>query len=173
MRFEMRKIAYGERWMGTYRGILRPLAAVAAASFALPAWAQAAPAPTLNAGDTAWMIVASAFVLMMTIPGAALFYGGMVRAKNLLSVMMQCLAITALVTVLWMVYGYSLAFSVQGMHAGVTNWHSFLGAFDRVMLAGLTPATLYQTVPESVFVMFQLTFAIITPARSSVRTPNA
>jgi Amt family ammonium transporter len=164
MRSDMQKSAYGEQGMGKYRAFLRPLVAVTAASFALPAWAQAAPAPTLNAGDTAWMIVASAFVLMMTIPGAALFYGGMVRAKNLLSVMMQCLAITALVTVLWMVYGYSLAFSTQGMHAGVTNWHSFLGAFDRVMLAGLTPATLYQTVPESVFVMFQLTFAIITPA---------
>jgi Amt family ammonium transporter len=142
----------------------RLLAAIATTCCALPAYAQATAAPALNTGDTAWMIVASAFVLMMTIPGVALFYGGMVRAKNLLSVMMQCLAITSLVTVLWMLYGYSLAFSTKHMHAGITNWHSFLGALDRVMLAGLTPNTLYQTVPESVFVMFQLTFAIITPA---------
>ncbi|HWU68729.1 MAG TPA: ammonium transporter, partial [Stenotrophobium sp.] len=113
--------------------------------------------------DTAWMLTASMLVLMMTIPGAALFYGGMVRAKNLLSVLMQCFAITALVTVLWMLYGYSLAFSTAGMHAGTTNWHSIIGGLDRAMLAGLKPDTLYQTVPESVFVMFQLTFAIITP----------
>ena len=132
-----------------------------ALGFASPAFAQASP--TLNSGDTAWMIVAGMVVLMMTLPGAALFYGGMVRAKNLLSVMMQCLAITSLVTVLWMVYGYSLAFSTEGMHAGVTNWHSFIGGFDRVLLTGLTPASLYQTIPESVYVMFQLTFAIITP----------
>ena len=163
MRFDMRE--HGERgMMSKYRRVLRLAAAVLAAGVAMPALAQATAAPTLNAGDTAWMIVASAFVLMMTIPGVALFYGGMVRAKNLLSVMMQCMAITALVTVLWMAYGYSLAFSTEGMHAGVTNWHSFLGAFDRAMLAGLTPNTLYQTVPESTFVMFQLTFAIITPA---------
>jgi Amt family ammonium transporter len=100
----------------------------------------------------------------MTIPGLALFYGGMVRAKNLLSVLMQCFAITALVTVLWVFYGYSLAFSTAGMTAGTVNLHSFVGGLDRAMLHGLTPSTLYQTVPESVFVMFQLTFAIITPA---------
>jgi ammonium transporter, Amt family len=129
----------------------------------LSTFAQTSPAPVPNSGDTAWMIVASMLVLMMTIPGAALFYGGMVRAKNLLSVMMQCFAITALVTVLWMLYGYSLAFSTQGMHAGSVNWHSIVGGLDRAMLAGMKPDTLYQTVPESVFVMFQLTFAIITP----------
>jgi Amt family ammonium transporter len=124
----------------------------------------AAQAPVkLDSGDTAWMIVASMLVLMMTIPGAALFYGGMVRAKNLLSVMMQCFSITALVTVLWMLYGYSLAFSTEGMQAGVVNLHSIIGGLDRAMLAGLTPASQFQTIPESVFVMFQLTFAIITP----------
>lgn len=132
--------------------------------FTLPAFAQATPPPHADSGDTAWMLAASMLVLMMTIPGAALFYGGMVRAKNLLSVMMQCFAITALVTVLWVLYGYSLAFSTAGMQAGVTNWHSIIGGLDRAMLAGLTPDTRYQTVPESVFVMFQLTFAIITPA---------
>jgi Amt family ammonium transporter len=126
-----------------------------------PAAAQA-PAK-LDSGDTAWMIVASMLVLMMTILGAALFYGGMVRAKNLLSVMMQCFSITALVTVLWMLYGYSLAFSTHGMHAGVVNLHSIIGGLDRALLAGLTPSSQVQTIPESVLVMFQLTFAIITP----------
>jgi len=129
-----------------------------------PVWAQAAAPTHIDSGDTAWMLTATAFVLLMTIPGLALFYGGMVRAKNLLSVLMQCFAITALVSVLWMVYGYSLAFSTEGMQAGVTNLHSFIGGLDRVFLAGLKPDSRYQTVPESVFVMFQLTFAIITPA---------
>jgi Amt family ammonium transporter len=130
-----------------------------------PAMAQsAAPAPVLNSGDTAWMLTSAMLVLLMTIPGLALFYGGMVRAKNLLSVLMQCFAITALVTVLWVFYGYSLAFSTAGMSAGSVNLHSFIGGLDRAMLHGLTPGTLYQTVPESVFVMFQMTFAIITPA---------
>ncbi|AIF47356.1 ammonia channel protein [Dyella japonica A8] len=129
-----------------------------------PALAQTAAPTHIDSGDTAWMLTATAFVLLMTIPGLALFYGGMVRAKNLLSVLMQCFAITALVSVLWMLYGYSLAFSTEGMQAGVTNLHSFIGGLDRVFLAGLKPDSRYQTVPESVFVMFQLTFAIITPA---------
>ncbi|MDO1530174.1 ammonium transporter [Fulvimonas sp. R45] len=149
----------GTGWRrGTARGaLLCGLSAMAA-----PAFAQGTPAA--SSGDTAWMLTASMLVLLMTIPGLALFYGGMVRAKNLLSVLMQCFAITALVTVLWMLYGYSLAFSSEGMHAGVTGLHSFVGGLDRALLAGLTPDSRYQTVPESVFVMFQLTFAIITPA---------
>ncbi|MFC4528405.1 ammonium transporter [Dyella halodurans] len=129
-----------------------------------PAWAQAAAPTRIDSGDTAWMLTATALVLLMTIPGLALFYGGMVRAKNLLSILMQCFAITALVSVLWMLYGYSLAFSTEGMQAGVSNLHSFIGGLDRIFLAGLKPDSRYQTVPESVFVMFQLTFAIITPA---------
>ena len=128
------------------------------------ACAQTAAPAKLDSGDTAWMLTASMLVLMMTLPGLALFYGGMVRAKNLLSVLMQCLGITALVTVLWVFYGYSLAFSSSGMHAGHTDLHSIVGALDRAFLRGMTPTTLYQTVPESVFAMFQLTFAIITPA---------
>lgn len=140
----------------------QPAALIAMGLLTAPAFAQGTP--HADSGDTAWMLVASMLVLMMTLPGVALFYGGMVRAKNLLSVMMQCLSITALVTVLWVLYGYSLAFSTEAMHAGVTNWHSLIGGLDRAMLAGLTPDSHYQTVPESVFVMFQLTFAIITPA---------
>ena len=103
-----------------------------------PALALAQEAPTLNAGDTAWMLTATALVLFMTIPGLALFYGGMVRSKNVLSVLMQCFAITALVTVLWILYGYSLAFSTTGMEQGVINLNSFVGGLDKVLFAGLT-----------------------------------
>ncbi|NID16995.1 ammonium transporter [Luteibacter yeojuensis] len=118
----------------------------------------------LDTGDTAWMLTATMLVLLMTIPGLALFYGGMVRAKNLLSVLMQCFAITAVVTVLWVVYGYSVAFDDSGMLAGHTGLHSFIGGLDHAMLAGLTPDSLHGTIPEALFVMFQLTFAIVTPA---------
>ncbi|WP_281852859.1 ammonium transporter [Dyella sp. GSA-30] len=154
----------GERGTARWSRVVALALIVAGSLVATSAFAQATPAPVLSAGDTAWMLTATMLVLLMTIPGLALFYGGMVRAKNLLSVLMQCFAITALVTVLWLVYGYSVAFSTQGMQAHVTNVHSIIGGFDRIMLAGLKPDTLYQTVPEAVFVMFQLTFAIITPA---------
>jgi len=119
---------------------------------------------TLDSGDTAWMLTATALVLFMTIPGLALFYGGMVRSKNILSVMMQCFAITGLMSILWMVYGYSLAFDTAGMEAGVTNLNSFVGGLGRAFLSGLTPDSLTGSVPESVFITFQMTFAIITPA---------
>jgi Amt family ammonium transporter len=118
----------------------------------------------LNSGDTAWMIVASALVLLMTIPGLALFYAGMVRSKNVLSVMMQCFAITGLISVLWVIYGYSMAFDVTGMEQGVVNFNSFVGGLSKAFLSGLTPASLVYAVPESVFIFFQMTFAIITPA---------
>ena len=81
-------------------------------------------APVLNSGDTAWMLTATALVLFMTIPGLALFYGGMVRSKNVLSVMMQCFAITGLMSILWVVYGYSMAFDTTGMEKGVLNFNS-------------------------------------------------
>jgi Amt family ammonium transporter len=120
-------------------------------------------APTPDSGDTAWMLTSTALVLFMTIPGLALFYGGMVRSKNVLSILMQCFAVTGLVTVLWTVYGYSLAFDTTGMEAGVLNFHSFVGGLDKFMLSGLTLESLTLTIPESVFVTFQMTFAIITP----------
>ncbi|APQ12303.1 ammonia channel protein [Pseudomonas oryzihabitans] len=128
---------------------------------------EAAAAPAINSGDTAWMLVSTALVLFMTIPGLALFYGGMVRAKNVLSVMMQCFAITGLVSILWMLYGYSLAFDTTGMEKGVTNFNSFIGGLGKAFLSSLqhdavTSAT--ALFPESVFVTFQMTFAIITPA---------
>jgi ammonium transporter, Amt family len=129
----------------------------------------AAPLPAvhlaLNAGDTAWMLVASALVLFMTIPGLALFYGGLVRTKNVLTIFTQCFAVTCLVTVLWLLYGYSLAFGGAG--EAVFGWHSLIGTLDKCGLIGVTPATAAlqaPTIPEPVFVLFQLTFAIITPA---------
>ncbi|MCC6135658.1 MAG: ammonium transporter [Candidatus Contendobacter sp.] len=126
--------------------------------------APAAVVPVLNSGDTAWMLTSTALVLFMTIPGLALFYAGMVRAKNVLSVMMQCFAITALVTVLWTLYGYSLAFDATGMEAGVINLNSFIGALGKAFLSGVTVESLVLTIPETVFMVFQMTFAIITPA---------
>ena len=109
----------------------------------------------IDSGDTAWMIVATALVLLMTLPGLALLYAGMVRVKNALSVLMQCFAIAALVTVLWVAYGYSLAFDTSGL---------VIGGFGKAFLASVTPDSVIGTIPESVFVTFQMTFAIITPA---------
>ena len=128
------------------------------------ALAQEVVKPALDTGDTAWMLMSTALVLFMTIPGLALFYAGMVRAKNVLSVMMQCFAITALVTVLWTLYGYSLAFDATGMEAGVINLNSFIGALGKAFLSGVTVESLVLTIPETVFMVFQMTFAIITPA---------
>jgi len=103
-------------------------------------------------------------VLFMTIPGLSLFYAGMVRAKNVLSVMMQCFAITALMTVLWTIYGYSLAFDATGMTKEAINLATFVGGFDKAFLHGVTRDSLTMTIPETVFMTFQMTFAIITPA---------
>jgi Amt family ammonium transporter len=117
--------------------------------------------PTIDSGDTAWMLASTALVLMMTIPGLALFYGGMVRKKNVLSIVMQCFAITCIVTVAWMVLGYSWAFTDGG------DMQSYLGGMSQFMLKGMTldsTNALAGTIPESVFMTFQMTFAIITPA---------
>ena len=134
------------------------------ALLAVPAMALADEAPKINSGDTAWMLTSTALVLMMTVPGLALFYAGMVRSKNALSVLMQCFAITGLITVLWYLYGYSMAFDTTGMAKGVTNLYSFVGGFSKAMLSGLTKESLVGGIPESVFITFQMTFAIITPA---------
>ena len=141
------------------------LAAASLLLAAMPAMAQ--EAPKVDTGDAAWMLTSTALVLMMTVPGVALFYSGMVRKKNVLATMMQSFFITALVSVLWMVAGYSIAFGEGG---------EYFGDFSRVMLSGLAenwdkPFTLGTgdsavafTVPETVFLMFQMTFAIITAA---------
>ncbi len=122
---------------------------------ALPGLALAEDAPTLSAGDTAWMLTATALVLFMTVPGLSLFYAGMVRSKNVLSVLMQCFAITALMTILWVIYGYSIAFGGEG-----AVW----GGLSKAFLKGVGVDSLSGTIPETVFMTFQMTFAIITPA---------
>ncbi len=118
----------------------------------------AAEAPKLDSGDTAWMLTSTAIVLMMTIPGLALFYGGMVRKKNVLSVVMQCFTITCLITIVWFLAGYSLAFTDGG------SLNSYIGGLSKAMLKGVGSDALTLTIPELVFFTFQLTFAIITPA---------
>ncbi len=148
-----------------------PAASTPAAAAPAPAAAPAAPtAPFLvdvskiNSGDTSWMLASTALVLMMTIPGLALFYGGMVRKKNVLATLMQSFAITCLVTILWMIAGYSLAFTPGS--------NPYIGSLDRLLLNGMTfvvgskvmVSHLGVTIPESVYMMFQMTFAIITPA---------
>ena len=128
---------------------------------AAPAEVAAAPAPVPNKGDTAWMLVATALVTLMTIPGLALFYGGLVRQKNMLSVLMQTFVIFSLMGVLWALYGYSVAFS---------GGNPFFGGLGKAFLAGITPVSIAATfskgvyIPELIFVAFQLTFAAITPA---------
>ena len=110
---------------------------------------------TIDMGDTAWMLTSTALVLMMTLPGLALFYGGLVRSKNVLSVLVQCLISAGLMGVLWIVAGYSLAFG---------EGNQFIGDTSMLMLSGITPDSVSGTIPTYVFVMFQGMFAIITPA---------
>ncbi|MDR2299816.1 MAG: ammonium transporter [Comamonas sp.] len=142
------------------------LLAASAAAWAQDAVPAAAPAvaaavetvPTLSAGDTAWMLTSTMLVILMVIPGLALFYGGLVRSKNMLSVLAQVFVIFSLITVLWAIYGYTLAFGGEG---------KFFGSFDKLFLLGITPDTLssaLKTIPEYVFVAFQSTFAAITVA---------
>ena len=109
----------------------------------------------INSGDTAWILTSTALVLLMTLPGLALFYGGLVRSKNVLSVLMQCFTIACLMSVCWVVYGYSLAFKGDGL---------FIGDLSALFLNGVERDSLSGTLPESVFITFQMTFAIITPA---------
>ncbi|MDD5389254.1 MAG: ammonium transporter [Gallionellaceae bacterium] len=140
-------------------------AAAPAAAPAVEAPVAAAPAaPKLDSGATAWMLTSTALVLLMTIPGLALFYGGMVRKKNVLGTMMQSFAITAMITVLWMLVGYSIAFDTTGMAKGTTNFYSFFGSLNKAFLSGMGKDSLTGVIPESVFMTFQMTFAIITPA---------
>ncbi len=138
-----------------------PAAAPSAAPAAAAAAPAAAPAPVPNKGDTAWMIVATAFVILMSIPGLALFYGGLVRSKNMLSVLMQVFVIFSLISVLWALYGYSVAFS---------EGNAFFGGLDKLFLKGITPDSVAATfskgivIPEFIYVAFQGAFAAITVA---------
>jgi len=130
-----------------------PMMVAAGSALAQDAAATTPPA-VFSAGDTAWMLVSSILVLMMLVPGLALFYGGMVRKKNVLSVLMQSFFGAGILSIIWVVVGYTLAFS---------DGNPFFGGFSKTMLNGILPETLSGTIPEYVFVMFQLTFAIITP----------
>jgi ammonium transporter, Amt family len=136
-------------------------AVVSAVAEAAPAAESAAPAPTVNKGDVAWMMVATLLVILMTVPGLALFYGGLVRSKNMLSVLMQVMVVFSLISVLWAVYGYSLAFGGEGL---------IIGNLDKAFLMGITPDSLADTftegvkIPEYIFIAFQATFAGITCA---------
>src|SRR3984957_20091753 len=154
---------------------LPALAQTAAAPAAAAAAAAPAAPPKLDSGDTAWMLTSTALVLLMTVPGLALFYAGMVRKKNILATMMQSFTICCIVTIVWMVAGYSIAF---------TTGTAFMGDFSRVMLHGIADhivkgndsqafvlasgikgvSDMVTTIPETVYMMFQMTFAIITPA---------
>ncbi|MCA1442052.1 ammonium transporter [Ensifer sp. IC4062] len=147
----------------TAAALLAPV--VAFAQEAAPAAAEAVAAtPVPDKGDTTWMLLSTILVLLMTVPGLALFYGGLVRAKNMLSVLMQVLMITAIVMIIWVTYGYSLAFTDGG------SLNSFIGGFSKMFLAGVDTTTLAESfskgvfIPEYVFVVFQMTFACITPA---------
>jgi len=140
------------------------LAATSAGVALAQAASEAPAAPVANKGDTAWMLVSSLLVLMMTLPGLALFYGGLARSKNMLSVMSQITATAAIMIIIWVVYGYSLAFTGGG------SLTSFIGGFSKAFLAGVSNETTTDTftkgvvIPEYVFICFQMTFAIITPA---------
>ena len=142
----------------TRKGAVRAAALTASLTLFVSPWAWADAAPPFKGGDTAWMLTSTALVLLMTIPGLALFYGGMVRRKNVLATAAQSFAVTALISVLWMFFGYSLAF---------TPGNAFIGGTSRFFLQGLGLDSfnpLAPTIPESVYMTFQMTFAIITPA---------
>jgi Amt family ammonium transporter len=130
---------------------------------AVPAFAQEA-ADKLDTGTTAWMMTASALVIAMCIPGLAMFYAGLVRAKNVLSVFSQIFASAGVIAILWVVVGYSIATDNTGMSEGVYNLHSFVGGLSSAFLAHMTPNSVVSGMPESVLVTFLLSFAIITPA---------
>ncbi len=144
--------------MRMFKLLIGTLGLVLVGALGAPEGAFAAETPKLDTGDTAWMLTSTALVLMMTIPGVAMFYGGMVRKKNVLATAMQSFAVACLMTVLWMIIGYSLAFT----DGGAAN--AFVGGLDKILLRGIGVDTLSGTIPETVFMTFQMTFAIITPA---------
>ena len=144
--------------MRMFKLLIGTLGLVLVGALGAPEGAFAAETPKLDTGDTAWMLTSTALVLMMTIPGVAMFYGGMVRKKNVLATAMQSFAVTCVMTVLWMIIGYSLAFTDGG------GMNAYVGGLDKMLLRGIGVDTLSGTIPETVFMTFQMTFAIITPA---------
>jgi Amt family ammonium transporter len=118
----------------------------------------------VDSGDTAWVLTSTALVLFMTLPGLFLFYGGLLQRRNVLSMMVQCFALTAVITLIWVAFGYSVAFDATGMEAGTVSAHAFVGGLSKAFLTGVTGSSVWGTIPEPLFVVYQLTFAIITPA---------
>ena len=131
---------------------LSPIAAIAQDA------AEETVTSAVDSGDTAWMLMSTVLVLFMILPGLALFYGGLVRSKNMLSVLIQCVVVSSVVMVIWVFYGYSLAFSNGG------SLNAFIGGFEKLFLSGVTPESESGSIPEFVFIAFQMTFACITPA---------
>jgi Amt family ammonium transporter len=155
--FGLTNIAYADETSAPVAGLttdVAPADVLVPATDAAPVAAEEAP-KTMDVGSTAWMIVATILVVMMAVPGLALFYGGLVRSKNMLSICMQVFVSFALISVLWSVYGYSLVF---------TEGNAFFGGFSKAFLKGVTPDSLTGVIPEYVFLTFQMTFAAITPA---------
>ncbi len=144
--------------MRMFKLLIGTLGLVLVGALGAPEGAFAAETPKLDTGDTAWMLTSTALVLMMTIPGVTMFYGGMVRKKNVLATAMQSFAVACMMTVLWMIIGYSLAFTDGG------GMNAYVGGLDKMLLRGIGVDTLSGTIPETVFMTFQMTFAIITPA---------
>ena len=144
--------------MRMFKLLIGTLGLVLVGALGAPEGAFAAETPKLDTGATAWMLTSTALVLMMTIPGVAMFYGGMVRKKNVLATAMQSFAVACVMTVLWMIIGYSLAFTDGG------GMNAYVGGLDKMLLRGIGVDTLSGTIPETVFMTFQMTFAIITPA---------
>lgn len=155
---------------GAALGLLFVEPSLAQAPAVEPAVTAAAPVP--NKGDTAWMLLSAILVLLMTVPGLALFYGGLVRTKNMLSVLTQIFAIASIVCLLWVTYGYSLAFTNGG------GLNDFVGGFSKAFLKGVDANSVAATfsngvvIPEYVYICFQMTFAMITPASSSAPSPS-
>ncbi len=157
---------FGLRW----RGLPCAIGLFACLTFPIFVFAEesvppaAEAVPQLNSGDAAWVLTSTALVLFMTIPGLALFYAGLVKSRNVLSLLMQCLSLTAVLSLIWVICGYSLAFDATGMSKGSVNLNSFIGGITRLGMHGMTPDTLKGTIPEMLFAAYQMTFAVITPA---------
>lgn len=132
--------------------------------FLFPCLALGQDAGSINSGDTAWILTSSALVLFMTIPGLSLFYAGLVRSRNVLSVLMHCFALTGLMSVIWIIVGYSMAFSTVGMEEGKVGLNAFVGGLDKFFLSGVKANSEWGTIPEPLFAVFQMTFFVITPA---------
>src|SRR5574344_111521 len=148
----------------TQRKIFASTVAAVAVPVAVLAQNASKAVPVLNTGNTAWILMATILVMLMTIPGLALFYGGLVRQKNVLSIIMQCLACVAVISIMWVAFGYSWVFGTGFKDSG-NPLRFFIGGFDKVFLNGITISSLTTpaNIPEIIFVMFQCMFAVITP----------